>query len=95
MPFTTRDLASLGRNAVVRWVFAFVGFNVALFAFVFFALWATGSFEDWTMGSGGWVAMCVGIVFTSALGVGLMALVFYSDRRGYDDSAGRIFRDDH
>ena len=37
--------------------------------------------------SAGWFAMGLGVVVTLALGVGLMALVFISSRRGYDDPA--------
>jgi hypothetical protein len=33
----------------------------------------------------GWLAMILGIVFTLVIGVGLMALVFYSSRKGHDD----------
>jgi hypothetical protein len=33
----------------------------------------------------GWLAMALGVLFSLALGVGLMALVFFSNRRGYDD----------
>jgi len=33
----------------------------------------------------GWVAMIFGIIATLALGIGLMALVFISNRRGYDE----------
>jgi len=33
----------------------------------------------------GWLAMAFGIVATLALGIGLMALVFISNRRGYDE----------
>lgn len=33
----------------------------------------------------GWIAMWIGVVLSMALGAGLMALVFYSARRGYDD----------
>ncbi len=36
------------------------------------------------MTSAGYVAMAFGIVVTLALGVGLMALVFYSSRKGHD-----------
>ncbi len=36
----------------------------------------------------GWLAMALGILFTLALGIGLMALVFISNRRGYDEEAG-------
>jgi hypothetical protein len=40
------------------------------------------------MSTAGWVAMALGIVATLALGVGLMALVFISNRRGYDEPDG-------
>jgi hypothetical protein len=33
----------------------------------------------------GYVALIIGIVFSLAVGVGLMALLFYSSRRGYDE----------
>ena len=33
----------------------------------------------------GWIAMGFGVIITLALGVGLMALVFISSRRGYDE----------
>jgi hypothetical protein len=33
----------------------------------------------------GWIAMGLGVIVTLALGIGLMALVFISSRRGYDD----------
>jgi dipeptide/tripeptide permease len=33
----------------------------------------------------GWIAMGFGVIITLALGIGLMALVFISSRRGYDE----------
>jgi hypothetical protein len=33
----------------------------------------------------GYVAMILGIIFSLLVGCGLMALVFYSSRRGYDE----------
>ena len=36
------------------------------------------------MSGAGWAAMALGIVVTLALGIGLMSLVFISNRRGYD-----------
>lgn len=36
----------------------------------------------------GWIALTLGVVLSIALGVGLMSLVFYSARRGYDDHQG-------
>lgn len=41
------------------------------------------------IGFHGWVALGLGVGLTLALGIGLMSLVFYSSRRGYDDEAGR------
>jgi hypothetical protein len=40
---------------------------------------------DIEIGVGGWVAMVLGVLATLALGIGLMALVFISNRRGYDE----------
>ncbi|MBI1212556.1 MAG: hypothetical protein GC190_13920 [Alphaproteobacteria bacterium] len=37
------------------------------------------------MGFHGWTAMILGAVASLALGVGLMFLVFYSHRKGYDE----------
>jgi hypothetical protein len=45
----------------------------------------------WTMGSGtdvpasGYVAMALGVIVSLAVGFGLMALIFYSSRNGYDE----------
>ncbi len=36
----------------------------------------------------GWLAVVVGTLATAGLGGGLMALVFYSARKGYDDDVG-------
>ena len=33
----------------------------------------------------GWAAMIFGVIATLGLGIGLMSLVFISNRRGYDD----------
>ena len=37
----------------------------------------------------GWLALGLGVVVTLAVGIGLMALVFYSSRKNYDDAAGQ------
>jgi hypothetical protein len=37
-----------------------------------------------SMSTAGYVAMAFGIVATLALGIGLMSLVFYSNRKGHD-----------
>jgi hypothetical protein len=35
----------------------------------------------------GYVAMALGVIFCLVIGFGLMALLFYSSRRGYDEPA--------
>jgi hypothetical protein len=35
----------------------------------------------------GWLAMIFGVIVTLALGIGLMTLMFISNRRGYDEGA--------
>jgi uncharacterized membrane protein YhaH (DUF805 family) len=46
---------------------------------------AWSELADAEMSAAGWGAMLLGIVFTLALGLGLMSLVFISHRRGYDE----------
>ncbi|HEY6981666.1 hypothetical protein [Reyranella sp.] len=47
--------------------------------------WSIAGGEEGTgMSTNGWIAMTLGIVATLGLGVGLMALVFYSNRHGRD-----------
>ena len=56
---------------------------VALVIAIAAGLWAQAG--DARISAAGWVAMALGILITLALGVGLMALVFISSRRGYDE----------
>lgn len=47
-----------------------------------------GSLTGWdasAMSIHGWIALTLGTVLSLALGGGLMALVFHSARKGYDD----------
>jgi type VI protein secretion system component VasK len=37
----------------------------------------------------GYIAMILGVVFSVLIGCGLMALVFYSHRHGYDEASNR------
>ena len=61
----------------------------ALFVILAAAAWLAS--RAWTAVSGppmpvaGYVAMILGAVFSLVVGCGLMALLFYSNRHGYDD----------
>ena len=41
--------------------------------------------EGVSLGFHGWLALGLGVVLSLIVGVGLMALVFFSARRGYDE----------
>ena len=43
---------------------------------------------DAEISTGGWIALGLGVLFALALGIGLMALMFISSRRGYDETGG-------
>lgn len=51
------------------------------------AIWAWQEIGDVEMGWHGWVALGLGIGLSIVVGVGLMALLFFSSRHGYDDRA--------
>jgi hypothetical protein len=48
-------------------------------------------YEGWTLATGtdvpasGYVAMALGVIVSLGVGFGLMALIFYSSRKGYDE----------
>jgi hypothetical protein len=53
------------------------------------AWWAWGQLGDVEMGWHGYLALILGVIATVGLGVGLMRLVYFSHRHGYDDDVGR------
>lgn len=58
---------------------------VAVFAAVA-GLWSAVGNAD--ISAGGWIAMGFGVLAALGLGIGLMALVFFSARHGYDELDG-------
>ena len=60
-----------------------------LAAAIVFAVWAWLYFGEVEISMMGLLAMTGGILVALALGAGLMALMFYSARKGYDDDAGQ------
>ena len=78
----------------MRWLLTFIGFNAVLLAAVLLTLWAFGGFAESGLSGQGWIALALGIAFTSGIGVALMALVFHSARNDYDEDAYRTGRPD-
>jgi hypothetical protein len=76
------------KASTVTWIAATVAVAAVLaVAVVIGEFWSdTGDSE---ISEAGWFAMGLGIVVTLALGIGLMSLVFFSNRRGYDEIARR------
>ena len=54
-----------------------------------FAAWAVTGFDLFGLSLPGLLALVGGAVLTSAVAIGLMALVFLSNRSGHDVDAGR------
>lgn len=58
---------------------------VVVLAALMVGVWS--SVADAGISAAGWFAMVLGVLATLALGIGLMALVFISNRRGYDEGS--------
>lgn len=63
---------------------------------------AFGTYVEWTsmsntMPAAGWAALIGGVIVSILLGAGLMTLMFYSNRRGWDEEVrdSSVFNDDH
>jgi hypothetical protein len=67
----------------MTWIAKFSAAAAALIVIALLIVWAVGGFQ---LGVGGHVeiAMFLGIFFTIAVSVVLMALIFYSHNTGYD-----------
>lgn len=54
---------------------------LALAVYILISGWSSAGDASTEISTAGWVAMSFGILATLALGIGLMALIFYSNRR--------------
>lgn len=76
----------------VKLGWGFWALTLALMILLAFAAWGFGA--AWRMAGNapmslhGYVALGLGVGLSLLLGFGLMALAFYSSRRGYDDDQG-------
>ena len=69
----------------MRSPFQLVGFALALVLALAAGLYAWRMIGETQISLVGWIAIVLGAVATLGVGGGLMALVFYSARHGYDD----------
>ena len=76
------------KRSTVTWIAATVAVAAVLAVAVVIAEFWSG-IGDSEISEAGWFAMGLGIVITLALGIGLMSLVFFSSRGGYDETGQR------
>ena len=76
------------KRSTSTWITATAAVAVVLVVGVVIAEFWSG-IGDSEISEAGWFAMGLGIVVTLALGIGLMSLVFFSSRRGYDETIRR------
>ena len=65
--------------------FQIAGFALALILALAAGIYAWRTIGETQISLVGWIAIVLGAVATLGVGGGLMALVFYSARHGYDD----------
>jgi SNF family Na+-dependent transporter len=81
----TTEVSRTARNGLGSWTILIVLFSLLAATFVIVYLgWTLG--KDADLSTSGYVAMTLGVVVSLAVGFGLMALVFYSSRKGYDEA---------
>jgi flagellar basal body-associated protein FliL len=85
--------ATSARMGVGSWIIVIV--LVALLVAAGIVLYLSGTLGDGAeMPASGYVAMALGAIFSLAVGFGLMALIFFSSRQGYDEPPVLIVPDD-
>lgn len=85
--FCERTAAALGLRwggKHLRWAVWYVIGCSGLIGGALLALWAASGFADIGLSGHGLVALILGVLLTTGLAIGLMALSFYSDRSGDD-----------
>ena len=76
------------KGSTFTWIAATVAVAAVLvIAIVIGEFWS--GIGDSEISEAGWFAMGLGIFVTLVLGIGLMSLVFFSNRRGYDEAGRR------
>ena len=87
MPISSRPPSADERRASARRSFQ-VAAAVLAACLVGIGIYAWYTLRDSELSVAAVIALVLGLVFTGALGIGLMSLVFYSSREGFDDEAG-------
>ena len=73
----------------MKWIVGFSTACVGAVAALLLVIWATVGFASMGLSGHGVVAITLGIIFSTAIAVALMALIFYSDRSARDEAVHR------
>jgi hypothetical protein len=76
-------------NSQIRWAIGFVVTATVLVGGMLLLIWALSGFGSLGVSGHGLVALVLGTLLTSALGIGLMALSFYGDHSSESDTMDR------
>ena len=81
---TATEVSTAARLGAGSWTILIVLFSLLAATLVIVYLgWTLG--KDADVPTSGYVAMALGVIVSLAVGFGLMALIFYSSRKGYDE----------
>jgi preprotein translocase subunit SecF len=73
----------------MKWVLNYSLICIGAIVGVLVFVWALNGFDLAGISTAGLIAVILGTTFTVLVAVGLMGLVFYSNRSGQDDRANR------
>jgi hypothetical protein len=86
-------LGAIKAMSIGSWIVVAILLFLLGWAFVVaYAGWQLGAGTD--VPSSGYVALVIGVFFSLVVGIGLMALIFYSSRYGYDEPPKPTQNDD-
>ncbi|HKF62534.1 MAG TPA: hypothetical protein VKB42_14305 [Dongiaceae bacterium] len=77
----------------MKWIIWFILICLGVVVLFLLGAWCLGWLDALGNNPNIAIAAGLGILISSALGAGLMALIFYSNRSGADDAAARSQRD--
>jgi hypothetical protein len=87
------DVSVSARKGVGSWIILSVLFS--LLAATFVVVYLGSTLGDGTyVPTSGYVAMAIAVIVSLAFAFGLMGLIVYSSRRGYDEPPALIVRED-
>jgi heme/copper-type cytochrome/quinol oxidase subunit 2 len=80
--------------AMIKYILLIVVVGAVTVGTLAYSVMTWNAFGGTEMSGHGWTALILGVVFSFVVGIGLMWLVFYSNRKGYDERQHTTFDDE-